>query len=174
MIQESSNTAFINQAAQAKREKTETMHTLLSPAQVIIGLELDNKKQVFQHIAQNMAQACDVSEDAILSVMWEREQLGSTAVGGGLAIPHGRLNGITQVYGCFLQLSPAVAFEAATDAQPIDLVFALLAPATAGADHLRALSLVAGIMRPEDFRNACRRAPTAAALHKLLIDEAYG
>ena len=129
-----------------------------------------NKKQLFQDMATLVAPQLGLTSHAILDVLWEREQLGTTGVGQGIAIPHGKIAGLTEVHGFFARLAQPMDFGA-VDEKPVDLVFMLLAPADAGADHLRALSRVAKVLRDPSFCAACRKARDANALYSLLMQE---
>lgn len=146
------------------------MATILDQDHVAIGLNCSNKKQLFQLMAEQIAPAIGVSSHQILDVLWEREQLGSTGVGQGIAIPHGKIAGLQSVHGFFARLAAPLDF-ASIDDKPVDLVFMLLAPAEAGADHLQALGQVSRLMRDAAFCAECRQAKSAGALHSLLIRE---
>ncbi len=107
------------------------------------------------------------SERAILEILQQREKLGSTGVGNGIAIPHGKLPKLTKLFGLFARLERPVDFEA-LDGQPVDLVFLLLAPETAGADHLKALARVARLLRDADIARKLRESRDAEALYAVL------
>ncbi len=113
-----------------------------------------------------------LSELALFDVLWAREKLGTTGVGHGIAIPHGRIEGIEKVQGFFIRLSNAVDFEA-LDQRPVDLVFVLLAPADAGADHLNALGKVSSVLRDQALCERLRRAKNAEEIYHLLTDEPH-
>lgn len=140
---------------------------LLSTGRVVDRLTASSKKQVLQELAQRAAAATGLHERAIFEVLLERERLGSTAVGKGTAIPHGKMGGLKQIYGLFARLEQPVDFEAIDD-QPVDLVFLLLAPEAAGADHLKALARVSRLLRSATRCDKIRRAADAKALHALL------
>ena len=106
-------------------------------------------------------------EREVFDTIQQRERLGSTGVGNGIAIPHGKLPGIKQITGVFARLEQPVDFEALDD-QPVDLVFLLLAPEGAGADHLKALSRIARVLRDADVVTKIRGSRDAAAIHTLL------
>jgi len=109
---------------------------LVAPNAIIPALKVNSKKQVLQELAAKAAELSGQSERTILEILQQREKLGSTGVGNGIAIPHGKLPKLNKLFGLFARLERAVDFEA-LDGQPIDLVFLLLAPEAAGADHLR-------------------------------------
>jgi PTS system nitrogen regulatory IIA component len=100
---------------------------LITPAAVVARLRAGSKKQLLQELAKRAAELCGLHERQIFDVLLERERLGSTGVGNGIAIPHGRLAGLSRLYGLFARVDPPVDFDA-VDEQPVDLVFLLLAP----------------------------------------------
>lgn len=110
---------------------------LLTPQAVIASLKVNSKKQVLQELSKKASELTGQPERAIFEVLTERERLGTTGVGHGIAIPHGKLAALDRLYGVFARLETPVDFDA-IDEQPVDLVFLLLAPETAGADHLKA------------------------------------
>jgi PTS system nitrogen regulatory IIA component len=118
-------------------------------------------------MAAKAAQLTGQSERAILEILLQREKLGSTGVGNGVAIPHGKLPKLAQVFGLFARLERAVDFEA-LDGQPVDLIFLLLAPEGAGADHLKALARVARLLRDPDVARRLRSSADAEALYAVL------
>jgi nitrogen PTS system EIIA component len=122
------------------------MRELLSVDSVMIGLDAENKKEALQKLAAQAADICHQTEHDIFDVVWEREKLGTTGVGQGIAIPHGKLAGLDKVYGFFARLKTPIEFEAIDD-RPVDLLFMLLAPEGAGADHLKALAVVSKALR---------------------------
>jgi len=118
---------------------------LLKPDSVVT-LKASSKKQVLQELAKVAAQATELSERKIFDTLLERERLGTTGVGNGIAIPHGKLSELSALHGVFARLEKPVDFEAIDD-HPVDLVFLLLAPDQAGADHLKALARVSRLLR---------------------------
>ena len=113
---------------------------------VTANLKATSKKQALQDLARRAADVSGLHERAVFDVLMERERLGTTGVGNGIAIPHGKLAGVDRITGLFARLSKPVDFDALDD-QPVDLVFMLLAPEGSGADHLKALSKVARLLR---------------------------
>ena len=105
----------------------------------------------------------------IFDVLLERERLGTTGVGNGIAIPHGKLAGLKKLHGVFARLSTPIDFEA-IDERPVDLIFLLLAPETAGADHLKALARVSRLLRDQAVCEKLRKTDTADALYILLTE----
>jgi PTS system nitrogen regulatory IIA component len=142
---------------------------LLSPDAVVAHLKAANKKQVLQEMAHRAGALTRLSERRIFETLLEREKLGSTGMGQGIAIPHGRVPGIQQMTGLFAQLDHPVDFDAMDD-QPVDLVFLLLAPEDAGADHLKALARVSRLLRNQAVCEKLRGAPQAATLFALLTE----
>ncbi len=142
---------------------------LLSPDAVLAHLKAANKKQVLQEMAQKAGQLTRLPERRILETLMEREKLGSTGMGQGIAIPHGRIAGVQKMTGLFAQLDHPVDFDAMDD-QPVDLVFMLLAPEDAGADHLKALARVSRLLRNQAVCEKLRAAPQTATLYALLTE----
>src|SRR6187402_747909 len=119
---------------------------LITPARVMPRLKATSKKHVLQELAKRAAELTGLHERAVFDVLLERERLGTTGVGNGIAIPHGKLSNLEHVYGVFARLERPVDFDAIDD-QPVDLMFLLLAPEAAGADHLKALARVSRLLR---------------------------
>jgi len=142
---------------------------LLSPEGVIPNLRVTSKKQALQELARRAADLSGASERAIFDVLLERERLGTTGVGNGIAIPHGKLPGLTRLYGMFARLEQPIPFEA-IDEQPVDLIFLLLAPEGAGADHLKALARVSRLLRDRGICDKLRGTDKADAIYALLTD----
>lgn len=140
---------------------------LLSLDAVIPALRANSKKQVFQELAVRAAAVTGLPEREVFDTILQRERLGSTAVGRGVAIPHGRLAGLDRLVGLFVRLDRPVDFDAIDDL-PVDLVFVLLAPEGAGADHLKALARVARVLRDQAITTKLRAADDAAAIYSLL------
>lgn len=128
-----------------------------------------SKKQLFQEIATRARDACGLEPRLVLEGLVAREKLGSTAMGGGVAIPHARLPGLDSIIGLFARLERPVDFEAA-DGLGVDLVFVLLAPEESGADHLRALARVSRLLRDAELRRKLRETTEAPALYALLTE----
>lgn len=144
---------------------------LLTPRSVIASLRVGNKKQALQELAKRAAAATGVPERRIFDVLNERERLGSTGIGMGIAIPHGKLPEIGRLYGLFARLERPIPFDAVDD-QPVDLAFVLLAPPDAGADHLKALARVSRLLRDRETCKKLRGTDNADALYALLTDRA--
>jgi PTS system nitrogen regulatory IIA component len=140
---------------------------LLQPEAVISGLKASGKKHALQELARHAAQITGVNDRRIFETLLERERLGTTGVGNGIAIPHGKLADFTRLYGVFARLDKAIDFDA-IDEQPVDLIFLLLAPEGAGADHLKALARVSRLLRDASVCEKLRGADTADGLYMLL------
>ena len=140
---------------------------LVAPNAVIPALRVGSKKQVLAELAAKAAELSGQGERAILEILQQREKLGSTGVGNGIAIPRGKLPKLDKLFGLFARLERPVDFEA-LDAQPVDLVFLLLAPETAGADHLKALARVARLLRDAEVARKLRDSRDAEALYAVL------
>jgi nitrogen PTS system EIIA component len=140
---------------------------LVAPNAIIPALKANSKKQVIQELAAKAAGLTGQNERAILEILMQREKLGSTGVGNGIAIPHGKLPNLDKLFGLFARLDRPVDFEA-LDSQPVDLVFLLLAPENAGADHLKALARVARLLRDTELARKLRASRDAEALYAVL------
>ncbi len=143
---------------------------VLSPDAVIPALKAGSKKQLLQELASFAAGRSKLSESDVFDALLQRERLGSTGIGHGIAIPHGKMPKLDQLIGVFARLEKPVDFEA-LDGEPVDLVFLLLAPEGAGADHLKALSRIARALRNPAIVQKLRRSHDAAALYSLLTQE---
>ena len=140
---------------------------LVTPNAIMPALKVNNKKQAIAELSAKAAALTGQSERDILEILLQREKLGSTGVGNGVAIPHGKLPKLAKLFGLFAHLDRPVDFEA-LDNQPVDLVFLLLAPEGAGADHLKALARVARLLRDPDVVHKLRDSRDAAALYAVL------
>jgi PTS system nitrogen regulatory IIA component len=143
------------------------MSELLQPEAVISGLKASSKKQALQELARHAAQITGVNDRRIFETLLERERLGTTGVGNGIAIPHGKLADFNRLYGVFARLDKPIDFDA-IDEQPVDLIFLLLAPEGAGADHLKALARVSRLLRDTSVCEKLRGTDTADGLYMLL------
>ncbi|OHV83773.1 PTS IIA-like nitrogen regulatory protein PtsN [Rhizobium sp. LCM 4573] len=143
---------------------------LLQQDAIIPALKVNSKKQLLQELAVKAAKLTGVPEREIFDVILQRERLGSTGVGHGIAIPHGKLGSISSIKGIFARLETPVDFEALDD-EPVDLVFLLLAPEGAGADHLKALSRIARVLRDQELVAKLRKTDSATAIYAFLNEE---
>lgn len=142
---------------------------LLVPDAIFSGLKVHGKKQLLQELSQRAAQITGVAERKIFESLNERERLGSTGLGQGIAIPHSRLADIKAITGVFARLETAIDYDA-VDKQPVDLVFMLLAPEGAGADHLKALARVSRLLRNQHACEKLRAATKPEALYAILTE----
>jgi len=134
---------------------------------VVPGLKVTSKKQALQELAKRAAEITGEAERSIFDVLMERERLGTTGVGHGIAIPHGKLANLDRLYGLFARLDQAIDFNS-IDEQPVDIIFLLLAPESAGADHLKALARVSRLLRDNDVCEKLRKTEEPEALYALL------
>lgn len=150
--------------------------TLFVPDGVVADLHAASQKQIFQEMAQRLIAAHNLADKGvacrdIVAAAVERERLGSTGVGNGVALPHARIEGIDHVIAGFARLSEPLEFDSVDD-RPVDLIAFLVAPADAAGAHLRALARVSRQLRREDNRARLRAAPDAQSLYTILTDEA--
>ena len=143
------------------------LSSIVSPGAVRAYPQVSSKKRLFQDIAEMAAQLYGLDASQTLDALQERESLGPTGVGNGVALPHARLHGLTTVAGIFVKLDKPLDFDA-VDRQPVDLVFALFAPKDSGVDLLKALALVSRTLRDTDLRAKLRANSDPAALHAIL------
>jgi len=142
---------------------------LLAPDSVIPALKVQSKKLLLQELAARAALQTRLPEKRIFETLIERERLGTTGVGQGIAIPHGRMAEVSRITGVFARLEGGLDYEA-VDGQPVDLVFMLLAPENAGADHLKALARVSRLLRNQATCEKLRTANSAEAIYAILTD----
>jgi PTS system nitrogen regulatory IIA component len=142
---------------------------LIAPEGVSAKLRVSSKKQALQELARRAAPLTGLPERTIFDVLLERERLGTTGVGHGVAIPHGKLGALRRLHGLFARLETPIDFDSIDD-QPVDLIFLLLAPDNAGADHLKALAKVSRVLRDRATCEKLRGAETSEALYALLTE----
>ena len=142
---------------------------LIGPDSVVANLRATSKKLALQELAKRAADITGLHERAIFDVLLERERLGTTGVGNGIAIPHGKLPNLDKLYGLFARLGESIDFDS-IDEQPVDLIFLLLAPESAGADHLKALARVSRLLRDKAVCEKLRGTENAEALFALLTE----
>lgn len=140
---------------------------IIRPGAVRSLSQVTSKKRLFHELSDLAQSEYGLNSTEVLDALQERESLGPTGVGHGVALPHARLHGLDQVVGMFIRLDKALDFDA-VDRQPVDLVFALLAPETGGVDHLKALALVSRTLRDNDLRSKLRANDDPVALHAVL------
>jgi PTS system nitrogen regulatory IIA component len=136
---------------------------LLTVDNIVVALELSNKKSVFEHVGLVLEKHHGIPVAAVFDALIAREKLGSTALGLGVAIPHGRVKGLKEVSACFVRLATAIDFDA-PDGKPVKLIFALLVPEAANSKHLQLVAELAQMFSDQTFREKLATAPDANAL----------
>lgn len=151
-----------------------TRETLFHADRVLSDLHVSSKKQLFQELATRLSETNEASNIPvvrdIVSAAMERERLGTTGVGAGVALPHARVEGIDKVHVVFARLETPLDYDA-IDERPVDLVALLIAPIDAGGAHLRALATVSRRLRRQDMRQRLRAAPNAESLFTILTED---
>lgn len=142
---------------------------MIQPNGIVANLRVSSKKQALQELSKRAAELTGLSERKIFEVLIQRERLGTTGVGHGIGIPHGKLAELDRLYGLFARLEQPIDFDA-IDEQPVDLICVLLAPETAGADHLKALARVSRLLRDQSVCEKIRGSDKAEAIHALLTN----
>src|SRR5580658_5874896 len=143
------------------------LNELLAPEAVIPAIRVHGKKQALQELSERAAQISGLPAREIFDALLQRERLGSTGVGDGIAIPHGKLAKCHRIFGIFARLERAIDFEA-LDGEPVDLIFLLLAPEAAGADHLKALATIARKLRNPNLAAQLRATRDASAIYSMM------
>ncbi|MFT3989087.1 PTS IIA-like nitrogen regulatory protein PtsN [Aestuariivirga sp.] len=142
---------------------------LVDAQSVLANVKAPNKKQLLQDLSQALAKRVAIDHRIIYETLLQREKLGSTGIGQGIAIPHGKIATLGRVYGLFAKLAQPIDFDA-VDGQPVDLVFVLLAPDHAGADHLKALARISRMLRDPQVVAKLRGTETAEGLYAILTE----
>lgn len=142
---------------------------LIKPAAVKVVGNATSKKRLFQDLAEIARDVYGMSVSQTVDALQERESLGPTGVGNGVALPHARMHGLDNVVGVFLRLEKPLDFDA-VDRQPVDLVFALFAPKDSGVEHLKALALVSRTLRDSDVCAKLRANSDPSVLHAVLTE----
>ncbi len=142
---------------------------ILKPEGVVASLRARGKKQALQELGAVAGKLCGLDAQSILDKLLERERLGSTGVGQGIAIPHAKFAEITNVVGVFARLEQPIDFESIDD-RPVDLIFLLIAPEAGGAEHLRTLARVSRLLRNQELCEKLRGSRERAALYALLTE----
>lgn len=145
------------------------MREFLRPEAIRVVSSLSSKKRLFQHLAEIAAETRGLDESEVVSALQDREGLGPTALGGGVALPHARLSRLDSVAGAFIRLEEPIDFGAA-DRQRVDIAFALLAPEETGLAHLRTLASVARVLRQGDVCHKLRSNDDPVTLHAILTE----
>ena len=146
------------------------LYSLLTQEGVIHKLKARCKREVLQSMAERASKLVDTPTGEIVATLLEREQLGSTGVGDGVAIPHAKIEGLNKITGVLALLDTPVSFDSAED-QPVDIVFMLLAPANATAAHLKALAKVSRLLRNRNMRDALRGADSAESVFAIAVSD---
>lgn len=152
-----------------RKQSPMNLAEIIDARAVLPHVKAQNKKQLLQELSQAMAGMVAVDHRIIFETLLTREKLGSTGLGQGIAIPHGRLPNITRVYGLFAKLTAPVAYDS-VDGEPVDLVFVLLSPDHAGADHLTALARISRLLRQPGTMAKLRGTATAEGLYAILTE----
>jgi PTS IIA-like nitrogen-regulatory protein PtsN len=140
---------------------------LLSPADVVLDLPVSSKKRLFEQVGLMFENQHAIARSVVFDSLFARERLGSTGLGQGVAIPHGRIKGLKEALGAFIRVAQPVPFDA-PDGNPVTLVFVLLVPEKATEKHLQILSELAQMFSDKALREAMVQAADAAALHHLI------
>ena len=147
-----------------------TLTDLITRDAVIASLKAATKTQALQELSEHAARRCGLPDREIFEALLQRERLGSTGIGNGIAIPHGKLARVEHIFGVFARVGKPIDFES-LDGQPVDLILLLIAPEGAGADHLKALARAARLLRSQSTTAKLRATRDAAALYAILADE---
>jgi PTS system nitrogen regulatory IIA component len=150
-----------------------TLDDIVDAQSVVANLKAQNKKQLLQDLSQALAKRMAIDHRIIFETLLTREKLGSTGIGQGIAIPHGKIATLNRVYGFFAKLAQPIDFES-VDGQPVDIVFALLAPDHAGADHLKALARISRLLRDPATVAKLRGTDSAEGLYAILTEPTAG
>lgn len=145
----------------------DNIEEMIQPEGIVANLRVSSKKQALQELAKRAAELTGLAERKIFEVLIQRERLGTTGVGHGIGIPHGKLAELDRLHGLFARLERPIDFDA-IDEQPVDLICVLLAPEAAGADHLKALARVSRLLRDQNVCEKLRGSDTCEAIHALL------
>ena len=140
---------------------------ILTISDVMVIDNVDSKKQLLKDMSIKIAEGTNIDGRSTFDVIVERENLGSTGFGGGTALPHGRIPGLTQLKGVFAKLNKGINFDA-SDKQPVDLFFMLISPENSGADHLSALAQISKIIKNDEYCDEIRKAKTSEEIYRIL------
>jgi PTS system nitrogen regulatory IIA component len=152
-------------------EKKMDLGDLIKPEGIIASLKAKSKKQVLHDLSHKAGELTGLDERVIFETLLQRERLGSTGLGRGIAIPHGKPAGLTRITCLFARLETPIDFDA-TDGEPVELVFLLLAPEDAGADHLKALARISRLLRDPLAIEKLKGSRERTALHAVLTEPA--
>lgn len=144
---------------------------LITPDAIFPSLKVNTKKQALSELSERAAPLCGIDAREIFDCLWQRESLGSTGIGNGIAIPHGKIGKSCAIFGLFARLVRPIDFDS-LDGAPVDLIFLLIAPSSAGADHLKALARIARLLRDPIITTKLRAARDVSAIYSILMEEA--
>lgn len=144
------------------------LENIIVPNAIIPALRVNSKKQALQELSEKASEISGLPAREIFDAWLQREKLNSTGLGDGIAIPHGRLLNADRIFGLFARLERPIDFES-LDNQPVDIIFGLIAPESAGADHLKALATIARVLRNPATVAKIRATREPSALYALLI-----
>lgn len=147
------------------------LNDLLNTDGIVSSLKVSSKKQALQELSQAAGRVTGLAARDIFETLLQRERLGSTGLGQGIAIPHGKMEDLNRLYGIFARLDTPIDFDA-MDNQPVDIIFLLLAPESAGADHLKALARVSRLLRDPSIVAKLRGSNDRSALYAILTEPA--
>ena len=147
-----------------------TLVDLIRRDAILPALKVGTKKQALQELSERAAQQCDRPAREIFDALLQRERLGSTGIGNGIAIPHGKLANVERIFGVFARVDKPIDFES-LDGEPVDIILLLVAPEGAGADHLKALARAARVLRSQTTTAKLRATRDTASLYAILADE---
>ena len=140
---------------------------IISKDAVLDNVQAGSKRELIQKLSENIASVCGLDERSVFDAVWERENLGSTGYGEGVAFPHARIEGLNKVCALFARLDVAVDFDS-LDGKPVDLVFLLVSPENSGADHLTALASLSRILKTEGSCDKLRKARSVDEIYAIL------
>ena len=147
-----------------------TLTDLIARDAILPSLKAGTKRLALQELSGHAARGCNVPAREILEALMQRERLGSTGIGNGIAIPHGKIAGIERISGVFARLEKPIDFDS-LDGEPVDLVLLFIAPETAGADHLKALARAARLLRSQPVTARLRTTREASVIYSILAEE---
>ena len=143
---------------------------IITQSQVLYLPSMSSKKRLFQEISNTLSMKVKVSSETIFNALKDREQLGPTGMGNGIAIPHAKISGIEKINGMFIRLEKPIEFES-LDKKKVDLVFTILAPVRSNVDHLKALAKVSRLLRDKNICSKLRSTEDLTALFSILIQD---
>lgn len=146
-----------------------TLTDLITRDAILPSMKVGSKKQALQELSERASRQCGMPAREIFDALLQRERLGSTGIGNGIAIPHGKLK-VERIFGVFARIEKPIDFES-LDGEPVDLILLLLAPEKAGADHLKALARAARLLRSQSTTAKLRATRDAGMLYSILAEE---